>query len=480
MWLAVRYRRLQALMLLALSALITACTVLAPLYDRAMQQALTRLTVDAASSSATAIQVAAMSRFNSGVDIPSYLPASHDELASLLPESARPWFMPRIDASSLTVVRVDRAAKSPVGELLWRDGACAHVSWTAGGCPRASGDIAVSAADAKTFALGVGSTIKVEERPRIEQPAQAPDRDPAGDRRLPPDTRRLLGRPAARGCLGFPGPPATEPAVPRHLAHGSGDVPRAPGRSVAGRHQHRRVQPRPGGGGGRRGRADRSPGVGHDREGGAAGRRQREVDQRTGHGRRRCAVGPAGHQRHHRRRSPAGTRDGAAADDPVRTAGALRPGAGARRRRRAAPARAGVGPAARGRAQGRSAAGRGRGAAGRPRGCARGRRRRSRPGGTGPPHGPGRRRSVRGARQLLGGDRRRGPAARRPDLADGDAGYPGSDLLVAARRADPGPGLVPRRRPTPWSSPAPAPPCSRSRRAACRARSRWPLPVCWP
>ena len=182
MWLAVRYRRLQALMLLALSALITACTVLAPLYDRAMQQALTRLTVDAASSSATAIQVAAMSRFNSGVDIPSYLPASHDELASLLPESARPWFMPRIDASSLTVVRVDRAAKSPVGELLWRDGACAHVSWTAGGCPRASGDIAVSAADAKTFALGVGSTIKVEERPRIEQP-----------RRLPIVTLRVTG-----------------------------------------------------------------------------------------------------------------------------------------------------------------------------------------------------------------------------------------------------------------------------------------------
>ena len=174
MWLAVRYRRLQALMLLALSALITACTVLAPLYDRAMQQALTRLTVDAASSSATAIQVAAMSRFSSGVDIPGYVHASHDELANLLPESARPWFMPRIDASSLTVVRVDQAAKSSVGELLWRDGACAHVSWTAGGCPRASGDIAVSAADVKTFGLDVGSTIEAEERPQIDQESRLP------------------------------------------------------------------------------------------------------------------------------------------------------------------------------------------------------------------------------------------------------------------------------------------------------------------
>ena len=169
MWLAVRYRRLQALMLLVLSALITACTVLTPLYDRAMQQALTRLTVDAASSSTTAIQISAMSRFNSGIDIPGYEPATHDELATLLPEFARPWFLQRVDASSLTVVRVDRAATSSVGELLWRDGACEHVSWTAGGCPEASGDIAVSAADVTTFGLAVGSTITVQERPQVDE-----------------------------------------------------------------------------------------------------------------------------------------------------------------------------------------------------------------------------------------------------------------------------------------------------------------------
>lgn len=169
MWLAVRYRRLQALLLLALSALITVCTVLTPLYDRAMQQALTRLTVDAGSASATAVQVSALSRYSSGVDIPGYEPASHDRLAGLLPDSARPWFQPRIDASALTVTRVDRGGPPSVGELLWRDGACAHVSWSAGGCPRASGDIAVSAADAATFGLTVGAAIQVQERTRIEQ-----------------------------------------------------------------------------------------------------------------------------------------------------------------------------------------------------------------------------------------------------------------------------------------------------------------------
>jgi len=67
-WAAIRYRRLQALVLLALSALITACTVLAPLYDRAMQQALTRLSVDSAPASATAVQLRSLSRYVTEAD----------------------------------------------------------------------------------------------------------------------------------------------------------------------------------------------------------------------------------------------------------------------------------------------------------------------------------------------------------------------------------------------------------------------------
>ena len=136
MWLAIRYRRLQALVLLVLSALITACAVLAPLYDRAMQQALTRLTVDSAPVSATAIQVRSLSRYTFGVDRPNYAPASQDQLASLLPDPARRWFQPRIDAASVLVSRADQTPQSPTGVLQWRDGACAHVTWLAGGCPR--------------------------------------------------------------------------------------------------------------------------------------------------------------------------------------------------------------------------------------------------------------------------------------------------------------------------------------------------------
>ena len=111
MWLAIRYRRLQTLVLLVLSALITACAVLAPLYDRAMQQALTRLTVDAAGISDTAVQVRSSSRYEYGPELADQPPPTPDELAGLLPESARSWFGPRIDGAGVIVARVrpDRA-----------------------------------------------------------------------------------------------------------------------------------------------------------------------------------------------------------------------------------------------------------------------------------------------------------------------------------------------------------------------------------
>ena len=163
MWLAVRYRRLQAVMLVTLAALITGCVVLTPLYYLAMQQALTRLTVAAASSSDTAITLRSFSRFTSGVDSASFTPASREDLAKLLQPNVRSWFLPPIEGESLLVTRADLTSKSPVGELLWRDSACAHVVWTTGSCPKANGDIAISTADSKNFGLTVGSVVRVVE-----------------------------------------------------------------------------------------------------------------------------------------------------------------------------------------------------------------------------------------------------------------------------------------------------------------------------
>jgi putative ABC transport system permease protein len=173
MWLAIRYRRLQALVLLVLSALITACVVVAPLYDRAMQQALTRLTIDAATSSATAIQVRSVSRFAFSEDA-DVEPASPGELAGLLPEAARRWFGQHIDGASVFVVRADQTARSPVGALQWRTGACEHVTWVAGACPQGIGEIAVSAADVKNYGLSVGSTVDVVEQLAADPPGRRP------------------------------------------------------------------------------------------------------------------------------------------------------------------------------------------------------------------------------------------------------------------------------------------------------------------
>ena len=161
-WLAIRYRRLQALVLLVLAALITACAVLAPLYDRAMQQALTRLTVDSASASATAIRLESVPPAPGPGGVVPELP-TNDELAGLLPASARGWFSPRVDGTSVVAVRSDLTARSPTGPIETRTGACEHLRWLSGGCPARAGDVAVSAADEKNVGLRVGSSFEVVE-----------------------------------------------------------------------------------------------------------------------------------------------------------------------------------------------------------------------------------------------------------------------------------------------------------------------------
>ena len=376
MWLAIRYRRLQTLVLLVLSALITACAVLAPLYDRAMQQALTRLTVDAAGISATAVQVRSSSRLR--VRPGARRPAAADPRTSwpgLLPESARSWFGPRIDGAGVIVARSDRTERSPVGDLQWRDGACDHVTWAAGGCPRERGDIAVSEADRTNFGLAVGSTIAVVELVDGEADARrAVERlRVTGIYRQVPDpywSDQLL-----TGVSGFK--ESRQPYRPLHdtwltaegtFAVAGGPVWLDPTRSVTVN-------------------LDRSA-VGVDeivRAGGVVSamidRTRPQYDDlgqpiaAAGTVRAEVQSGPAGDQRRGGAGAPAGAGDRAAADVPARPARAVRARPDARGRGRAAPARGGGRPAARGRAVRRPPAGAGRAAAGRAgRGAARGRR----------------------------------------------------------------------------------------------------------
>src|SRR5688500_7717059 len=59
MWAAIRYRRAQALVLVLLSGLIATCAVFAPLYQRALEQALLRTNINGASVADTALVVRA-------------------------------------------------------------------------------------------------------------------------------------------------------------------------------------------------------------------------------------------------------------------------------------------------------------------------------------------------------------------------------------------------------------------------------------
>ncbi|GAA1932505.1 FtsX-like permease family protein [Nocardioides hwasunensis] len=156
-WSALRHRRGQAAALLAVSALITACTAFAPVYERAMQQALAETLLSQASTAERVVALGSESAVNAIGVTEARDPR---ELQALLPADV---------AGRLGDVVLDRralvspttGAVPPNGLLVWRDGACAHLQLLSGRCPDASGEIVVSEADADHFGLAVGSTLAV-------------------------------------------------------------------------------------------------------------------------------------------------------------------------------------------------------------------------------------------------------------------------------------------------------------------------------
>ena len=153
---ALRHRRGQALALVAISTLITACTAFAPVYDRAMQQALVdTLLGHATPEEATVALVSESSDFAGGID-------SRDprELAALFPDELAERLGPVVLGRTAVVVPTTGEVP-PSGLLLWRDGACEHVRLLSGTCPAGPGEILVSEADVDNFGLEIGSVRKV-------------------------------------------------------------------------------------------------------------------------------------------------------------------------------------------------------------------------------------------------------------------------------------------------------------------------------
>jgi hypothetical protein len=169
MWAAIRYRRAQAVVLVLLSALIATCAVFAPLYQRALEQSLLRTSISSASVADTALVV----RSGRGTANPTFVSA---DLGGNVPGPVRALYGDPIGqmSDSITIVPRDGLKPSP-GDLVARDDACAHLRITTGACPKAVGEVLVSAKDlaawkwplGKTFTTSVPS-ISQTQRPTAE------------------------------------------------------------------------------------------------------------------------------------------------------------------------------------------------------------------------------------------------------------------------------------------------------------------------
>ena len=158
MWTVIRYRWLQALVIVSLAALVTACAVFAPLYDRAIQQATVATRLQDAP-----VQLRGLSINSIGDSRTAAL--TIEELGRLVPRTLRRYL--RSGVASTTVRMTGTAPKqrsSALGPLMWRQGMCAHVSFTSGRCPASVDEVAVSGADARNYGWHVGSRLRMREQ----------------------------------------------------------------------------------------------------------------------------------------------------------------------------------------------------------------------------------------------------------------------------------------------------------------------------
>ncbi len=154
----VRYRPGQAAVIVCLAALVTACAAFAPLYGRAVSEAelLTQL-------HRAPVQISGLQLTSAG-NGPTTDALDHETLLSLVPQRIRAHLRPPVPSTSVQVTTWPDGPASSTGPLLWRDGACRHLGLRSGRCPARGLEIAVSAADARTYDWHVGSRIRVDER----------------------------------------------------------------------------------------------------------------------------------------------------------------------------------------------------------------------------------------------------------------------------------------------------------------------------
>ncbi len=165
---ALRQRRAQSLVVLVLSALVTTCLVLAPLYTRSLEQAMVRTMLRDAPAQESGL------RLTSASSTEPALAQKPDALAALVPADVRDRFAPPVPSTALDVRRMPLLGE-PGGRLLARDGQCDHVRFSSGRCPVAAGEVAVSSDQASAYAQPLGAALEVGEfDAAVSTPAASP------------------------------------------------------------------------------------------------------------------------------------------------------------------------------------------------------------------------------------------------------------------------------------------------------------------
>ena len=167
-WAAIRYRRVQALVVLVIAALVTATAVLAPLGSRALLQSVLAERLADLPPAERAVVLTSQDLPQPGRVV------APDALPGFVPPAVARHLSPAVAGLSLEVsasaADADPTNLSPVGLLLWQDGLCAGVRFTAGRCPAAQGEVAVTTAQAALSSWPVGTRLRLTEHTDAEAP----------------------------------------------------------------------------------------------------------------------------------------------------------------------------------------------------------------------------------------------------------------------------------------------------------------------
>ena len=129
---AIRYRPWQSLVLVLMSAVVAGTAILAPLYDRALQQAMVSDLISQAAPDVASVSVRSTSAIADQAADPPY---RTEQLLALFPTSARSYFGPAITTTAVSVNVTDPRPVQPVGALFSRDDMCATSSSPPGRAP---------------------------------------------------------------------------------------------------------------------------------------------------------------------------------------------------------------------------------------------------------------------------------------------------------------------------------------------------------